>query len=175
MTSAPAIRRACVDDVDQIHTMVCELADYERAPHEVTSSPDDFRHALFGPEPRVFAHVVQAEGAHGTRLAGFALWFLNFSTWQGRHGLHLEDLYVRPEHRGVGHGRDLLSTLAAECVVQGYGRLEWRVLDWNEPALRFYQSLGAVPMDEWTVHRVTGPALTSLSALAPATCPPEQP
>lgn len=163
--AAPVIRRATPDDVGEIHAMVCDLAEYERARHEVHSTPEDFHRALFGPDPKVFAHVAEHAGPEGTRLGGFALWFLNFSTWLGRHGLYLEDLYVRPELRGHGLGRALLSTLAAECVEQGYGRLEWWVLDWNEPALRFYRSLGAIPMDEWTVQRVTGPTLTALSTL----------
>lgn len=102
-------------------------------------------------------------GAAAYPLAGFALWFLNFSTWTGTHGIYLEDLFVRPELRGQGHGRALLQTLARLCVERGYQRLEWWVLDWNEPALRFYRSTGACPMDEWTVHRLTGDALRALA------------
>ncbi len=113
-----------------------------------------------GPEPAVFAHVAEHEGG----IAGFALWFLNFSTWQCQHGLHLEDLYVRPELRGHGYGRQLLTELAALCVQRGYGRLEWVVLDWNEPAIGFYRALGAVGMDEWTTFRLTGPALAQVAA-----------
>ncbi len=157
------IRRATPDDVAEILLMVRELAEYERAPHEAVATEDQFQQALFGPEPKVFAHVVEHPTDDGRQLGGFALWFLNFSTWLGRHGLYLEDLYVRPELRGTGYGRRLLSTLAQECVTNGYGRLEWWVLDWNEPALGFYRSLGAIPMDEWTVHRVTGDALTALA------------
>jgi len=161
-SSTPGPRRARPDDVAEIHALVVELADYERARHEVKATPDDFHAALFAERPAVFAHVVDDPGRQG-RLAGMALWFLNFSTWEGRHGLYLEDLYVRPEHRGAGFGQQLLSALARECVDQGYRRLEWWVLDWNEPALGFYRSLGATPMDEWTVHRVTGEALTALA------------
>ena len=143
--------------------MVRDLAEYERAPQEAIATEAQFEAALFGPEPKVFAHVVEhADGGH--RLGGFALWFLNFSTWLGKHGLYLEDLYVRPELRGHGYGTALLATLARECVEQDYGRFEWWVLDWNEPALSFYRGIGAVPMDEWTVQRVTGQALRELAA-----------
>jgi GNAT superfamily N-acetyltransferase len=160
------IRRARPEDVPEILLMVRELAEYEKAPHEAVATEDQFTDALFGPEPKVFAHVVEHPTPDGRRLAGFAMWFLNFSTWLGRHGLYLEDLYVRPEFRGSGYGKRLLATLAQECVDYGYGRLEWWVLDWNSPALGFYASLGAVPMDEWTVHRVTGDALDALAAEA---------
>ena len=156
------IRRARPGDVPEILAMVRDLAEYERAPLEAKATEEQFRAALFGPDPKVFAHVVEHDG-DGHRLGGFALWFLNFSTWVGKHGLYLEDLYVRPERRGSGYGRRLLSTLARECVENDYGRLEWWVLDWNKPALGFYGSLGAVPMDEWTVHRVTGQELMSLA------------
>jgi len=124
---------------------------------------DDLRRSLFGDQPAVFAHVAEHEGA----VAGFALWFVNYSTWTGRHGIYLEDLYVSPELRGHGYGRALLTELARICVERGYGRLEWSVLDWNEPAIGFYESLGAVAMDEWTVHRMTGPALHALADGAP--------
>jgi GNAT superfamily N-acetyltransferase len=158
------IRRATPADVPEILLMVRELAEYERAPHEAVATEEQFHRALFGPSPKVFAHVVEHETGDGRRLGGFALWFLNFSTWLGQHGLYLEDLYVRPELRGYGYGKRLLATLAQECVANGYGRLEWWVLDWNEPAIGFYRRLGAVPMDEWTVHRVTGDALVDLAA-----------
>ncbi|MQA88482.1 MAG: GNAT family N-acetyltransferase [Streptosporangiales bacterium] len=121
--------------------------------------------ALFGPDPKVFAHVaVHDEAGQDGEVVDFALWFCNFSTWLGKHGIYLEDLYVRPELRGRGYGRALLTELARIAVERGYGRLEWWVLDWNEPAIRFYKSLGARPMDEWTVYRVTGPALRDLAA-----------
>ncbi|MBK9738556.1 MAG: GNAT family N-acetyltransferase [Actinobacteria bacterium] len=156
------IRRATPADVPEIVTMVRDLAEYERAAHEVVATEEQFHDALFGPDPKVFAHVIEHESGEGN-LGGFAIWFLNFSTWLGRHGLYLEDLYVRPALRGSGYGKALLATLAQECVEHGYGRLEWWVLDWNEPALGFYRNLGALPMDDWTVHRVTGEDLHQLA------------
>jgi GNAT superfamily N-acetyltransferase len=158
------IRRATPDDVPEILGMVRDLAEYERAVHEAVATEEQFQRALFGDDPKVFAHVVEHESPDGRRLGGFTLWFLNFSTWLGKHGLYLEDLYVRPELRGSGYGKQLLATLARECVDRDYGRLEWSVLDWNEPALGFYARLGAVRMDEWTVHRVTGDELVALAS-----------
>jgi GNAT superfamily N-acetyltransferase len=146
------IREADPGDVDAIVGLIGDLAEYERARPE----------AQIGPAPAVFAHVAVVDG----EIVGFAVWFLSFSTWLGRHGIYLEDLYVRPEHRGGGHGRALLATLAQIAVDRGYGRLEWAVLDWNEPALAFYRSLGAVALDEWTVHRLTGDALRGVAAQA---------
>ena len=157
------VRPVRPDDVDEVHAMVRALAEYERSLPEVTSTPADFQRALFGAEPKLFGHVVE-HAAGSARLAGFALWFLNFSTWTGRHGIYLEDLFVRPEHRGNGYGKALLAELAGTCVRRGYTRLEWWVLDWNDPSLAFYRSLGALPMDEWTVHRLTGPALRRLGS-----------
>jgi GNAT superfamily N-acetyltransferase len=154
------IRRARPDDVPAMYRLVRDLAEYERALHEVTGTEQHLRESLFGPDPAVFAHVAEHDG----RVAGFALWFLNYSTWLCRHGIYLEDLYVSPEFRGKGLGKALLAELAALCVQRGYGRLEWWVLDWNEPALGFYRSLGAVPMSEWTVHRLTGQALADLAS-----------
>ena len=156
------IRRARPDDIPEIVQMVRDLAEYEKALDEAVATEEQFERALFGPDPKVFAHVVEHE-SDAYSLAGFALWFLNFSTWLGKHGLYLEDLYVRPELRGRGYGRVLLSTLARECVENDYGRLEWWVLDWNEPAIGFYRSIGAIAMDEWTVQRVTGEALADLA------------
>ena len=146
--------------------MVRDLAEYERAAHEAMATEEQLHAALFGDNPKVFAHVVEHDTVDDHHLGGFAIWFLNFSTWLGVHGLYLEDLYVRPELRGTGYGKRLLATLAQECLDHGYGRFEWWVLDWNEPALGFYGSIGAVPMDEWTVHRVTGDALARLAASA---------
>ncbi len=143
--------------------MVRELAEYEKAPDEAKATVEQFTAALFGDQPKVFAYVVDDDPAAGT-LIGFAMYFLNFSTWLGVHGLYLEDLYVRPQFRGKGYGKQLLATLARECVDNGYGRFEWWVLDWNEPALEVYRAIGAVPMDEWTVQRVTGDALVHLAA-----------
>lgn len=139
--------------------MIRELAEYEKAPHEVVATEDLLSDALFGASPAVFGLMAEDD----ERPVGFALWFLNFSTWLGRHGVYLEDLYVRPEYRGQGHGKALLSELARLCVERGYGRFEWWVLDWNEPALEFYRSIGAVPMDEWTVQRLTGEPLRHLA------------
>ena len=157
------IRPAQPGDIGQILEMIRELAEYEKAPQEAIATEEQFHDALFGPDPTVYAHVVDHDTGDGRRLGAFALWFLNFSTWLGRNGLYLEDLYVRPELRGTGYGKRLLATLAQECLDKGYGRLEWWVLDWNEPALGFYRSIGAEPMDEWTVHRVTGDALVALA------------
>jgi GNAT superfamily N-acetyltransferase len=153
------IRPARPADVAALRRLVGELAEYERSADQVLMTEDDLRRSLFGDQPAVFAHVAEHDGA----VAGFALWFVNYSTWTGRHGIYLEDLYVSPELRGHGYGRALLTELARICVERGYGRLEWSVLDWNEPAIGFYESLGAVAMDEWTVHRMTGPALHALA------------
>ncbi|KOV75340.1 MULTISPECIES: GNAT family N-acetyltransferase [unclassified Streptomyces] len=156
------IRTATPDDVPVIHTMVRELAEYEKAPEEARASEAQLREALFGERPAAFAHMAVDE-ASGEPV-GFALWFLNFSTWRGVHGIYLEDLYVRPEARGGGHGRALLAELARICGERGYERLEWSVLNWNRPAIGFYEALGARPQDEWTVYRLTGEALTALGS-----------
>jgi GNAT superfamily N-acetyltransferase len=161
-------------DVEQILALVRDLAEYEHCLDQVAMTADQLHALLFGGTvqdpgpattpsgvPAAYCHVVDLPD--GTGLAGFALWFLNVSTWTGRHGVYLEDLYVRPELRGHGHGRALLASLAAICVERGYARLEWWVLDWNEPAIGFYRSLGAVGMDEWTVQRVDGAALADLA------------
>jgi len=159
------IRPAQAGDIPAIHQMIVDLATYERSEREVSATEDDLRAALLagpaeaGGRPSLFAHVAEEDG----QAVGFALWFLSYSTWLGRHGIHLEDLYVRPERRGQGHGRALLAELARICVERGYGRLEWSVLDWNAPARRFYESLDAVTVDEWVVYRLTGPALHALA------------
>jgi GNAT superfamily N-acetyltransferase len=155
------IRPAQPEDVEEIHAMVRELAEYEKSLSEAKATPRQLREALFGEHPAVFAHIAEDEAGD---TVGFALWFLNYSTWTGVHGIYLEDLYVRPASRGSGHGKALLAELARICVQRGYGRLEWSVLDWNEPATAFYRALGAVPMDEWTVNRLTGPALAALGS-----------
>ncbi|MEU9703540.1 GNAT family N-acetyltransferase [Streptomyces sp. NPDC047981] len=155
------IRTATPADVPVIHAMVRELAAYEKALDEVRATPEQLHEALFGPQPAAYAHL--AESPEGEPV-GFALWFLNFSTWRGVHGIYLEDLYVRPTSRGGGHGKALLAELARICVERGYERLEWSVLDWNEPAVEFYRSLGAVSMDEWTVNRLTDDALQRLGS-----------
>jgi len=153
-----SVRRAVPADVPAVVALVHELADYEREPASCHLTAEQLHAALFGPEPALFGHVAEAGG----EVVGCALWFLSFSTWRGVHGLHLEDLYVRPAHRGAGLGRALLAALAGLCVDRGYGRLEWSVLDWNAPALAFYRSLGAVALDGWTTHRLDGPALAAL-------------
>lgn len=154
-------RVATEADVPEILQLIKDLATYEREPDAVHATEAMLTESLFGPNRAVYCHVVDHPEQSG-RLAGFALWFLNFSTWLGKHGIYLEDLYVRPELRGRGYGQILLKSLAQICIERGYGRLEWWVLDWNEPAIEFYKSLGAVPMDEWTVFRVTGDALHEL-------------
>jgi GNAT superfamily N-acetyltransferase len=153
------IRPATVDDVPVVMSLVHELATYEREPDAVVATEEMFRGALFGAEPKVFCLV--AEDAAGT-VVGFAIWFFTFSTWLGRHGVYLEDLFVRPEARGAGHGRALLTELARIAVANDCGRVEWAVLDWNEPAQGFYRSLGAEPMETWTTWRLTGAALQDL-------------
>lgn len=155
------IRDATPADVPEILAMIRELADYERAPDAVVATTDLLHEALFCESPAAFALIAETGGGE---VVGFALWFRNFSTWLGRHGVYLEDLYVRPAHRGHGYGKALLSALARIAVDRGYGRFEWWVLDWNTPAIDFYRSLGAEPMDEWTVQRVTGEALRRLAA-----------
>jgi len=155
------IRTAKPDDVEEIHAMVRELAEYEKAPQDAKATVQQLHDALFADRPAAFAHIAEDDTG---RTVGFALWFLNFSTWTGVHGIYLEDLYVRPETRGHGYGKALLKTLAEICVERGYGRLEWSVLDWNEPAIAFYRTLGAVSMDEWTVNRLTGEPLAALGA-----------
>ena len=151
--SPVTIRPAAAGDVPRILQLIRELAEYERSLDQVTATEDGLRAALFAAQPAVFAHVAVAAGT----VVGFALWFLNFSTWLGRPGIYLEDLYVTPAMRGRGLGKALLAELAAICVRRGYGRLEWWVLDWNAPAIGFYRSIGAEPMSEWTVQRLTGP------------------
>ncbi|AKJ12370.1 GCN5 family acetyltransferase [Streptomyces incarnatus] len=156
------IRTAIPADIPVIHALIRELAEYEKAPQEARATQEQLREALFGERPAAFAHLA-VDDATG-QAVGFALWFLNFSTWRGVHGIHLEDLYVRPSARGGGHGRALLTELARICVERGYGRLEWSVLDWNRPAIGFYEALGARPQDGWTVYRLTDGALAALGS-----------
>jgi GNAT superfamily N-acetyltransferase len=153
------IRLAEPRDVDAIVGLVRELATYERAADEVKLTPELLQAALFGASPAAFCHVAEIDG----QVGGIAIWFVSFSTWLGVHGMYLEDLYVQPAHRRGGIGRALLQTLARVAVDRGYGRLEWAVLDWNESAIAFYQSIGAIAQDEWTVHRVSGRALHALA------------
>jgi len=155
------IRPARPEDVPAVVSMVYQLAEYERAaPQECQITEDHLQTALFAPNPPVFCHVAR-DDASGEAL-GMSLWFLNFSTWTGRHGIYLEDLYVAEAARGRGVGRALLGALAQECVRRGYPRLDWWVLHWN-PARDFYAALGAVPMDDWIPYRLTGGALERLA------------
>lgn len=154
------IRFATAADVPQIIAFVRELAAFEREPDAVVATEAMLDAALFGPRPA--AEAVIAEAADGAPL-GFALFFQNFSTWTGLPGMYLEDLYVTPAARGAGVGKALLRHLADIAVERGYGRFEWSVLDWNQPAIDFYRAMGAVGMDEWTVQRVTGDALRALA------------
>jgi GNAT superfamily N-acetyltransferase len=160
------VRRVRPEDVPAVVGLVHELADYEREAASCTLTGEQLRAALFGPAPALFGHVAEVDGPDGPEVVGCALWFLNFSTWRGVHGVYLEDLYVRPAHRGTGLGKDLLATLAAVCVERGYARLEWVVLDWNEPSIRFYRSIGASPTEGWTTFRLTGEPLTALGLSA---------
>jgi GNAT superfamily N-acetyltransferase len=158
--------RRCEDrDVDAVHALIHELAAYEREPDAVRATADDLRRALFTEPALLHGLVAEVDDPAGgaPAIAGMALWFVSYSTWRGRHGIWLEDLFVRPAARRLGLGRALLSALAAETVARGYSRLEWNVLDWNAPALGFYRGLGAEPLDDWTVHRVTGDALRALA------------
>lgn len=157
------VRPAVPDDAVRIDALVRELAEYEREPDAVLATVDDFRAALFGSNPRAHCHVAEVSGPDGPVVVGIALWFLSFSTWRGRHGVWLEDLYVQPQYRRLGLGRALLEALAQICVERGYRRLEWVVLDWNTPAQDFYRSIGAVPQDEWTTWRVDNEALVKLA------------
>ena len=153
------IRPAHVEDVPIILGLIRDLATYERAPHEVTATEEQLVDVLFGERPA--AEVLLA--FEGESPVGFAVFFHNFSTWLGRPGLYLEDLFVKPENRGKGYGRALLVELAKIARERGCGRMEWAVLDWNESAIKFYRSLGAKPMDEWTVFRLTRHGIGSLA------------
>lgn len=152
------IRPARPLDVPRINELIRELAEYERSLDQVRCADADLTSALFAPEPAVFAHVAEEDG----EVCGYALWYLTFSTWLGSHGIYLEDLYVTPGRRGNGLGKALLAELASICAERGYGRLEWAVLDWNEPAIGFYRSVGAEPVSGWTVNRLTGRRLADL-------------
>ena len=160
-----SVRPIRPDDVSAVVGLVRELAEYEKAAHEVRLTDSQLHDRLFGEAPALFGHVATTDdGVAPGEVVGMALWFLNFSTWRGTHGIYLEDLYVQPAHRGTGLGKELLRTLAALCVERGYSRLEWWVLDWNTPSIEFYRKAGAVPMDEWTVFRLTDEALADFAA-----------
>ncbi|MGY3135937.1 GNAT superfamily N-acetyltransferase [Bradyrhizobium sp. USDA 4501] len=153
------IRRARPDEAGLVFSLVRELAEYEKLLHEVHASEADIAEALFGANPRLYCDIAEWNG----EPAGFAVWFVNFSTFAGRHGIYLEDLFVRPALRGKGIGKALLVHLAKQCLANGWSRLQWAVLDWNAPSIAFYKSLGAVMMDEWTICRVSGEALSALA------------
>ena len=154
------VRVATIADVPLIHQFIRELAEYERLLHEVEASEADIRRDLFGENPRCFCEIAEYEG----QPVGFALWFYNYSTFRGRAGINLEDLFVRTEARGVGAGKALLRRLAQRCIDADLGRLEWAVLNWNAPSIAFYDSLGASAKTEWTVRRLDGEALETLAA-----------
>ncbi|MBC7304715.1 MAG: GNAT family N-acetyltransferase [Nocardia sp.] len=156
------VRRAVPADVPAMVGLVHDLAEYEKAPAECTLTDPQLHAALFGPAPALFAHVAERDGV----VVGCAIWFLNYSTWDGVHGIYLEDLYVRPETRGSGLGRALIAALAAEAVAHGYSRVSWSVLTWNTPSIAFYESLGAAPQDEWIGYRLSGAELAALAASA---------
>jgi GNAT superfamily N-acetyltransferase len=181
------VREATPEDVAQMHQMINELAEYEKAPEEVIAIEQNLMKALFGrdfssPEfdqhdsiessgiantphgqPALYAFVVE-DPEDSDQLAGMAIWFLNYSTWDGSHGVYLEDLYVRPQYRGQGMGKALMKRLAQVCIENDYSRFQWWVLDWNQPAIEVYRAMGAKAMDEWTVHRVSGQELKDLAS-----------
>jgi len=152
------IRPAKREEVGEVLQLIQDLATYEKAPDQVEASEDDLLNTIFVKDPRVFCDLVEVDG----QIAGIAIWFLNYSTWQAKHGIYLEDLYIKPEFRARGYGKALLKHLAQICDKEGYGRLQWWVLDWNSPAIEFYKSFGAEAMDEWTVYRTSGQALKDL-------------
>ena len=182
-----SVREATPEDVAQMHQMINELAEYEKAPEEVIATEPDLMKALFGRDsssveydqhdsiapagiantphgqPAVYAYVIE-DPEDSEQLAGMAIWFLNYSTWDGTHGVYLEDLYVRPQFRGQGMGKALMKRLAQVCVDNDYSRFQWWVLDWNQPAIEVYRAMGAKAMDEWTVYRVTGKELKDLAS-----------
>jgi GNAT superfamily N-acetyltransferase len=159
------IREATPADIPAIHQLIIELAIYEKEPDAVDATEADLHAVLFtgdksgSGQPAAFAHVATVED----EVVGIAIWFLNYSTWQGVHGIYLEDLFVKPEHRGLGIGKALLKTLAQLCVERGYGRFQWWVLDWNQPSIDFYKAHGAIAMDEWTVYRLAGEDLRKMA------------
>ncbi len=159
-----AIRPVTPDDMELLANLVRELAIYEKLEDQSKATADDFRRNLFGPRPAAEAAIVEVNG----EPAGFALWFTSFSTFRGQPGIYLEDVFVRPEYRGRGIGKTILSWLARLAVDRGCGRLEWAVLTWNEPAIGFYRSLGARPMDEWTVYRLDEEPLRRLASVSGA-------
>ncbi|MDP1721012.1 MAG: GNAT family N-acetyltransferase [Candidatus Nanopelagicaceae bacterium] len=154
------IRKAVMSDAPEILALIHQLAEYEKAPEQVVATEEDIKRSFFGENPQVFCHVA----TDNDHVVGIAIWFLNYSTWLGKHGIYLEDLFVIPEARGEGHGIALLKELAKICVENDYERFQWWVLDWNLPSIKFYESLGAVGMDEWTVFRMTGESIKRLAS-----------
>ena len=153
------IRAAVAEDIPAIAELIRELARFERAPDEAVATDEQLHEAIFGTTAHVQCHVALV----GDEVIAMALWFLNYSTWLGTAGIYLEDLFVQPEHRGRGVGRALMQTLARLCAERGYSRLQWWVLNWNTPAIDFYESIGAQPMDEWTVYRLSGEPLRAFA------------
>lgn len=160
LAGGAVLREARPGDESGILACIKALAEYEREPDAVENSEAALRATFFGAEPRAFAHVVERDGA----IVGIAIWFLTYSTWTGRHGIWLEDLFVHDSERGRGYGLALIASLASVCVDRGFSRLEWSVLDWNAPAIDFYRSIGATAMDEWTTQRLTGDDLAALAS-----------
>lgn len=156
-----SVRPATPDDAAVIHQFILDLADYEKLLDTVAATEADTAAALFGDNPSAFADIAELDG----EPVGFSLWFYNYSTFVGRHGIWLEDLFVRPSARGSGAGKALLVNLARRCVDEGLGRFEWSVLDWNAPSIAFYDSLGAATMDEWLIRRLTGDGIRKLAGL----------
>jgi len=154
------IRRAVKEDAPRILALIKDLAEYEKAPNEAIATIEQIEETIFSANPTAYCHVAEVDG----QVIGIAIWFLNYSTWLGKPGIYLEDLYVDPSYRGQGHGLAFLKTLATICVERGYERFQWWVLDWNEPSIEFYKSIGAVAMDEWTIYRVSGEALKKLGS-----------
>ncbi|MEV8266283.1 GNAT family N-acetyltransferase [Microbacterium sp. NPDC076911] len=160
LTDGAVLREARAGDEAGILACIAALAVYEREPDAVENTASALTATLFGAAPKAFAHVIEREGV----VVGIALWFLTYSTWTGKHGIWLEDLYVDENQRGRGYGKSLIASLAGVCKERGYPRLEWTVLDWNEPAVAFYQSIGATPMSEWTTQRLVGEQLSQLAS-----------
>lgn len=154
-----AIRAATAADTALIFDLIRELAEYEKLSHAVDATPAMIADALFGETPRLFCAIAEWNG----EAAGLAVWFLNFSTFRGRHGIYLEDLFVRPAFRGRGLGRALMAHLARRCVDEGYARFEWSVLDWNAPSIAFYETIGAQVLPDWKICRMSGEALASFA------------
>jgi GNAT superfamily N-acetyltransferase len=153
------IRTAKAEDANSIHKLIVELAIYEKEPDAVIATVEDIERSLFKVNPVAFCHVAEIDG----EIVGIAIWFLNYSTWLGKTGLYLEDLFVKPEYRGQGIGLEFMRTLAKLCIENGYERFQWWVLDWNEPSINFYKSIGAEAMDEWTVYRLSGQNLLNFA------------